>query len=86
MRSALEHVIKNKFPESDIAMLRAAMINNRWKTIESLPNWFFKTRGSLNAISLLTMKEKCIKVESYQEYPGQVIICRACRVGLYRSL
>ena len=46
VRSALEHVIKNNYPEADIAMLRAAMVNNRWKTIESLPNWFFKTRGS----------------------------------------
>ena len=58
VRSALEHVIKNKFPESDIAMLRAAMINNRWKTIESLPNWFFKTRGSLHAISIVDHEGK----------------------------
>ena len=59
VRSALEHAIRNKYPESDIAMLRAAMINNHWKTNESLPpNWFFKTRGSQNAISIVDHEGK----------------------------
>ena len=59
VRTALEHIIKNKYPESDIAMLRTAMKNNHWKTNESVPpNWFFKTRGSLNAISIVDHEGK----------------------------
>ena len=46
VRSALEHVIKNKYPEPDIAMLRSAMHHNHWKMEDSLPmNWFYKTKS-----------------------------------------
>ena len=44
-RNALKFLIDNNSLESDISMLRAAMLQNRWKTDSKLPqNWFYRVK------------------------------------------
>ena len=82
VRVALVHMIQNNFPELDISIMRAAMLENRWKFHDNLPqNWLYRSRpkvtlfvdatgrlfeGKEAALKSLTKEDDITKLKDFQ--------------------
>ena len=82
VRVALAHMIQNNFPELDISIMRAAMLENRWKFHDNLPqNWLYRSRpkatlfvdatgrlfeGKEAALKSLTKEDDITKLKDFQ--------------------
>ena len=47
VRAALQHMIRSNYLETDVEIMRSAMLKNKWNSDKGLPlNWFYKKEMS----------------------------------------